>query len=263
MRYEGPGPCIVFSNSKIPDQSKMMTFLKKENAEKVDIVGDACDIVCVGNGELKRTSKLTLGVGLGKTIVTDQWVKDSFKAGYLVNPEGYMPSDSVQEGKWQVQLTEALERGRQGLRVFEDCVIHLTPALVDKGRGESTIRELEGMAFTMGAKKVAHHLPRAKKNKSPSSVSAVSRSASALAAVTGVTTTPSAVNSAGSTFVIGIENDPDGPTLAELGWTLYSQDIISLSILRGRLDLDTEEFRIDAVVESGSRMSTRKKGKTR
>jgi hypothetical protein len=64
------------------------------------------------------------------------------------------------------------------------------------------------------------------------------------------------------TLVLASEHDKDASLLEEAGWTCYSKDVISLSILRGRFDHESGEFKFshqaaDRAVEGRGRDDNR------
>jgi hypothetical protein len=239
--YQGAPPRIAFTSSTVPQQPKLLNGLLKLGAKMVDAVdATATDIVCVGAGELRRTSKLTLGVALGKPIVTDRWVEDSVRARRLLALAPYVPRDAEREARWRFSLRDAIERGRQGVRAFAGWTVCLSPTLTQEAK--DTAAELERMAKSAGAAAVVPQLP---KEPPPPPSSSSSSSSSSLR----------------RTIIIGAERDPLAPAMAELGWRMFSKDIVSLSILRGRIDVggdggdgigsagdkgsNADEFRID------------------
>jgi hypothetical protein len=211
--YNGPIPRIVFSNSEVPEKPELMKFLRTAGAKRLNAVSETVsNFLCVAPGELKRTSKLTISVALGKTIVTDDWIINSERAGYFLDPAPYLPQDPAREQAWGFNLGEAIQRGREKVRVLEGWSVYFTPSL-SKELGE-TIKELQHMAYAAGASSVQTRLP--------------------LVAAEGFT----------DSLLLGSESDKDASELIDLGWKLYSKDLLSLSILRGRLDLDSDEFRL-------------------
>ena len=219
-RYHGPAPRIVFSKSTIPEQSKLLTFLRTHGAKKMDTVNDQANMLCVGNGELKRTSKLVLAASQGKAIVTDQWVTDSFQADHLLDIASYFPHDPQREKEWRFSLKEAVDRGRLAQTSssnpppFDGWTIYFTANLVRDSKEAAS--ELQAMARAQGAQTYMRRRPSI--------------------AFDAVFST--------KTLVVGLEHDTDEPALVELGWPWYSRDIVALSILRGRVENQTEEFLI-------------------
>ncbi|KAH0545166.1 hypothetical protein FGG08_000778 [Glutinoglossum americanum] len=211
--YNGPVPRIVFSNSKVPEKPELMKFLRAAGAKRLNAVSEnTSNFLCVGPGELKRTSKLTLSVALGKTIATDEWVVDSEQAGHLLDPAPYLPRDPTREQAWRFNLAEAIQRGRDKVKVLEGWSVYFTPSL-SRDLGES-IKELQQIALSAGASSVQTRLP--------------------LVAAEAFT----------NTVLLGNEGDKDASELTDLGWKLYSKDLLSLSILRGRLDMNSDEFKL-------------------
>jgi hypothetical protein len=215
--YQGAPPRVAFTSSTVPQQPKLLNGLLRLGVRVVDAVDAATtDVVCVGAGELRRTSKLTLSVALGKPIVTDRWVEDCVRARRLLALAAYEPRDAEREARWRFSLRDALERGRRGVRAFAGWTVCLSPTLTHAAK--DTAAELERMAKSAGAADVVHQLPK----EPPPSLSSSSSSPSQH-----------------RTLIIGAERDPLAPVMAELGWRMFSKDIVSLSILRGRVDVGT------------------------
>lgn len=203
---------IVFASSSSAGDSKpFLKFLSNKGVKKVQSVHN-CTVLCVGK-ELKKTSKLILAVLLGKDIITDSWVTDSVKGNDLLSVVPYMARDPKKEADWGISLDEAIYRGKQGLRVLQDQTILFTPS-AKKDLGKNGFDELKEIVKCAGAK-FSSALPK----KSPEETSS-------------------------STVVVATHEDTEGATLQKLGWRVYVKDIISLSILRGKLDLESDEFLI-------------------
>ncbi|CAD6583145.1 MAG: hypothetical protein ASARMPREDX12_001186 [Alectoria sarmentosa] len=203
---------IVFASSSSAGDSKpFLKFLSNKGVKKVQSVHN-CTVLCVGK-ELKKTSKLILAVLLGKDIITDSWVTDSVKGNDLLSVVPYMARDLEKEADWGISLDEAIYRGKQGLRVLQDQTILFTPS-AKKDLGKNGFEELKEIVKCAGAK-FSSALPK----KSPEETSS-------------------------STVVVATHEDTEGATLQKLGWRVYVKDIISLSILRGKLDVESDEFLI-------------------
>ena len=203
---------IVFASSSSTGDSKtFLKFLTSKGVQKVKSVHD-CSILCIGK-ELKKTSKFILAVLLGKDVITDSWVIDSVRAKELLGFESYMARDADKEAEWGISLDEAISRGKKGgLKVFHDHAVLFTPS-AKKEVGKTGFEELGEIAKCAGATSVTSALPR----KSP--------------------------EEAARTVVVGTQNRAEMTELQK-GWRVYFKDIISLSVLRGRLDLDSDEFLI-------------------
>ena len=207
-----PGTRIVFaSSSSVGDSKPFLKFLSSKRVTRVQSVHD-CTVLCVGR-ELKKTSKLILAVLLGKDIVTDSWVRDSAKGNYLLSVVPYVPRDAQKEAEWGISLDKAIYQGKQGLRVLRDQTILFTP-FAKKELGKNGFDELKEIVRCAGAKNVSSSLPKKTAEETP------------------------------HTIVVATHNDADLAVLHELGWRAYVKDIISLSVLRGKLDLESDEFLI-------------------
>ncbi|KAL8951258.1 MAG: hypothetical protein Q9222_002760 [Ikaeria aurantiellina] len=197
------------SSTKVDGSTAYIRFLKKRNVKPVKNVND-CDVLCVGKGELKRTSNLILAVLMGKTVVTDQWVVQSAKEGQLLDTAAFIPEDAFREQDWGTSLSHAIERGRQGVKPLQDWTINFTPS-AKKELGKSW-SELKEICLAGGAVAVQAMIPR----KSPAE--------------------------SGRIIVIAASHEPDYSTLEERGWRVYTKDIITLSVLRGSIDALSDEF---------------------
>jgi len=205
---------VVFASSATVVKSKpFMKFLTSQGIRQVKDVADA-DILCVGkDAELKRTSNLITAVACGKHIVTDTWVVDSANQGKLLDPKDYGAEDPEREEEWGTTLSDAVRRGRQGVRALNDWTIHLTPNTKAKlGKGFS---ELKQICLQAGAKSVQVITPKKGPQELP------------------------------RTLAIATEDDKDLELLRANGWHSYSKEIITYSILRGSLDLGSGEFSIE------------------
>lgn len=94
--------------------------------------------------------------------------------------------------------------------MLQDYTILFTPS-AKKELGKSGFDELKEIAKCAGAKGVSSTLPK----KGPETT---------------------------STIVVATHDNTEMAELQKLGWKAYAKDIISLSILRGKLDLESDEF---------------------
>ena len=200
-----------------------MKFLSSKGVKKTKSVHD-CTVLCVGK-ELKKTSKIILAVLLGKDIVTDSWVTDSVKGNDLLSLVPYIARDPEKETEWGISLEQAIFRGKKGLKVLQDYTVHFTPS-VKKELGKNGFDELKEIVKCAGAKSVSSTLPKKSPEKAPSAI------------------------------VVATHDDTGMAELQKLGWRAYVKDIISLSVLRGKLDLESDEFLIE---EEQKKESSRKR----
>ena len=202
---------VMFASSTSSDKSpQFMKFLTKQGVKTVKSVAD-CTILCVGkNVELKKTSNLILAVASGKEVVTDDWISRSATNGELLDTDDFLAKDPKREAEWGTTLSDAIERGRQGIKPLLGYTIFFTPsARKELGKGFSDIKEI---AVFAGAECIKATVPRKGPEESP------------------------------MTVVIAANNDDELPNLEERSWRAYSKEIITLSVLRGRLNLDSDEF---------------------
>ena len=217
---------IVFASStSVGDSKAFKKFLAGQGVEIVqDLKSASC--LCVGKGELKRTSKLISAVLLGLDIVTDDWVTDSVRLKKLQNVVSYFPRDPQRESEWDMKLDEAIERGRQGFQMLKDLNVVFT-AKAKKDLGKTGFDDLKEIAIHAGAKSV------------------------------GTSMLQKSSDGDAMTIIIASSEDLDTPILRDKRF--FTRDIIGLSILRGRLDLEGEEF----VVKKGQSQSTGNKKRKR
>ena len=209
---------ILFASSTSVGDSK--AYKKFLAAQGIKIVQDFKDrpILCVGKGELKKTSKLLSAVVLGLDVITDEWVVDSARLKTLQEINPYLARDPRRESEWGIKLDEAIERGRQNVQVFKDQKIVFT-FKAKKDLGKDGFADLKNIATCAGAVSVESLTP--KKTLATDS----------------------------KHLIIGSPEDADTPALQSL--RCFTKDILGLSVLRGHLDLESDEF----VVKSGPSQS--------
>ena len=220
---------ILFASSTSVDSSKQfMRWLEKRGVKQVFNMAD-CTALCVSrSSELKKTSKLILAVLHGKQIVTDDWVTQSISAGKLLDLEDFKASDPRREAEWRINLDQAIERGRHMTpKPFDGWTIAFTSA-AKKDAGTNGFNDLKEIALYAGAKSCSCVLPKKPPKQNP------------------------------STLVIACQNDPASETLQGT-WRLFSREIIGLTILRGQLDIESDEF----LVRSEPGVSKRKEDRKR
>ena len=198
------------SSTSVSKTSKSMGFLKKQGIVNAKSVTD-CDVLCIGNGDLKKTCNLVLAVMSGKQVINEDWVAQSFAKGELLDQNDFLARDPSKEAEWGTDLDEAIERGRQGVKPFLDFTLYFTSAAKKElGKGFS---ELKDIALHAGASSVQTTLPR-----------------------------KSDLLDAPKTIIISAQNDGDLSGLEKGGWKTFKKDIVTLSALRGALDMDSDEF---------------------
>jgi len=179
---------------------------------------DDCDYLCVGKGELKKTAKVISAIASGKPVVFDAWAKESAKQKELLDPTPYLASHAKHKKEWGITLAEAIELGKQGLKPFGEYVVCITSAL--KQQLGSAFQEIKQIAEIGGAAKVLGRAPTGRDDRS-------------------------------TTLVVATDDDPKLVQLVQEGWRCYCKDLITISVLRSALDLESDEFLIGAGADVG------------
>lgn len=167
-------------------------------------------MLCLGKGEIKRTSNLLLTVLKGREVVTDQWVIKSAAEKTILDPKGFVPESMARAKEWGTSLADAIARGRRGLKPLEGWTINFTPD-AKKELGTSWT-ELKDLCFAAGVHAVKAMVPK----QGPKHDEA--------------------------TVVIAALHEPNLLSLEEIGWRVFNKDIVTFSILRGGIDPDSDEF---------------------
>ena len=154
-----------------------------------------------------------LAVISGKMVVTEDWVSESVKAKQILDLADFAATDPVREAEWGTSLSEAIARGVEGLKFFTNWSFCFSPA-VKKELGNG-FAEMKQLCLAAGAQSIQNTLPR----RAPSDPCTM--------------------------VIIATTSDKDLNALHGHGWKVYSKEIITLSILRGTLDLDSDEFLLD------------------
>lgn len=173
----------------------------------------------VRDGGLAKTMKVFQAIALGIPIVTDKWLIDSAKAGYLYDLSAYKPSVAQQEKDWDFKLERVWATAQTP---FKGYSVYFTPTLK---KSYTSFREIEQVCTAVGAKVVGRY----------------SKNDKMIALATGV-------------------DDPDVEKWLD-DEACYQKDLLTTSILRGKLDLQSDEFKIKArptgaVRRKGPRKST-------
>ena len=219
-------PKVVFSLCKIQDKPNTMATFHKLGGKVVDSVAEA-DVLCIPvvdtNNGIKKTPKLLLAIILGKIIVTEKWVVDCHRDGQRTmqfpDPNKYLPLDTDRERSWKFNLTAALNRGRHPggklQKLLDGRRVFVTPQLHKKVN--ANWEGFKNVALKMGAKSVYVRLP-----------------------------TNAQMTQA---LVLGDEEDVDAVSVGKLGYRLYKKEVLTMAVLRGKLELDSAEFELEIPVK--------------
>ncbi|KAL8799027.1 MAG: hypothetical protein Q9182_006206 [Xanthomendoza sp. 2 TL-2023] len=200
---------LYASSTHVGQANAYSRFLRQHNIRQAKSIKD-CDVLCTGKDELKRTFKLMLAILMGKEVVSDEWIIQGTKANRILDTSDFVPEDAVRESEWGTSLSDAIDRGRRGLKPLEGWTVNFTPsAKKELGKSWSELKEICSVA---GATAVLAMIPR----KSPAD--------------------------SDKTILIAATNEADREILEERGWKIFTKDIITFSVLRGKVDLSSNEF---------------------
>jgi len=174
----------------------------------------------VRDGDLHKTPKVLQAIATGTPIVTDKWLSDSAKANHFLSVNAYLPSAPSKEKEWRFKLEDV---HGQPQTPFEGYTIHFTTALHALYK---PFTEIEQVCKAAGAKVTKKKMDQ-KNDK---------------------------------VIVLAMEDDKEADKLMEDGVTCYSRDLLPLSIFRGALDLDSDEFKLIPDAKKQAKKARAKKG---
>ncbi|KPI43363.1 uncharacterized protein AB675_6925 [Cyphellophora attinorum] len=200
------------STTNVGEERRVMRKFEKMGGRITTNIVEA-DVLCVGDGPLLRSGSLMLAICSGKDIVTEAWLRASVDDSTFLLPDRYIPKDEAHEKAWQFTLEGAIDRGRAGLsHILEGRVVYITKRL-QQSLNDKLVLELKNVATALGAEEVKTSAPSKK----------------------------AMAEFSDSMLVIGHSStDPYASKVVDAGIALYSKDLISMAVLRGRLEL--EEF---------------------
>ena len=188
-----------------------------EKARKVE----QCDAFCTNkDSHIAKSPNLLHALALGKPIITDDWLTDSIQVKFKKTLSNYWAKDLTKEKEWGCKIRETSTRFKNGLKLFEDKSIVVTPSL--KSELDSSLFDgLRNVTLAAGAERFESRYPRTEKNRE---------------------------DDAEKTVWLAKEKDP---LLKDLGkQQVFSKDLIAMSVLRAQLDLESDEFRLKTGAEA-------------
>ncbi len=217
-------PKVIFSGRcAIRNKKHVMDAFDYLGGIVVDKVANA-DMVCIPDGELRKSPKLILALIYGKHIVTERWITECHRQKHFPDPAQYLPFDPEQERKWKFNLTAAVQRCRDAdskiRQLIVDYKVYVTPQLYRK-KLSGIWDDFKAIADSIGAKSVHARLP-----------ADVARNS--------------------KTLVLGDENDVDALKVGKLGCCLYKNDLLTMAVLRGELEVDSGEFELEIPIKEES-----------
>jgi hypothetical protein len=159
----------------------------------------------VRDGDLYKTSKVLQAVATGTPIVTDKWLIDSAKANQFFSVDAYRPSVPKQEKEWKFKLEDIIG---QPQTPFQGYTVHFTSSAHAVYK---PFTDIEQVCKAAGAVKV----------------------------------TKKKMDKSDKVIVLALEGeDKEAEKLMQDGITCYYRHLLPISIFRGTLDLDSDEFKI-------------------
>lgn len=212
----GKTPKVLLSSCSLPQ--KVETWARAQVTNEVP--SKRAYFVCVVTSDkLKLTPKVLRSLASGKLIATDDWVKDSEAFGSWLDPADYVHEE----------VADTLDLDRS--KLFKGMKMYFTVA-ARNAYGSEGWSNIDALART------------------------VVRTACNLA------TQPRALHPADmsrgmdNTVFIGLNDNEDAVSLHNAhGKTVYHKDLLTQSVLRGELDLDSTEFKLELAT------TTAKKGR--
>jgi len=174
------------------------------------------NVASVKDGVLKKSMKLLLCVASGIPIVTDEWLLDSAREARFLDIKPYKPQVPDQEHEWKFSFDKIWNKAPG--KVLEGHTIYFTPTLKATYKPFSEVEEL-------------------------------CRAAGARRALSKPGKEVNAKDVADRTIILSLtgHEDKDAMVLMQNGHVCYSRDLLTLSILRAEMNLESDEFKIQPV----------------
>lgn len=215
----GKVPKVLLSKSAL--DTSTITWLKKQGAQIIDDVPTKrSHFLCVvPQGALATTAKILRTLASDKLVVTDDWVTDSKAHGSLLEPDDYVHD----------ALKEIVEVHRS--KLFVGKIVYFTKKLAND-YGWTGWASIQALVKEMGARFVESG--SADKGEKTSRM--------------------------GDTIFFGNDGlDSDAAALAsEHGKVVYHKDLLTQSVLRGELDLESDEFKLKDLARAGKKVGKKR-----
>lgn len=215
-----PNPKIILSNFEAKAKVNAMRIIGRLGGEVVEDVFQA-DILCVPDNQIKKSTKFVLAIILGKYIVSERFIEAAQTSKLFPDPSAHLPRDKKKEREWKFNLTNAVARNQEIKqenipKLLDSCSIFLTNQ-VQQELGE-LLEEFRTVVQAMGAKQVSKRLP--------------TKMAAPLTSI-----------------VIASVNDPEATKVGAMNHRIYNKDVVIMAALRGKLELDSDEFMLEIPVK--------------
>lgn len=212
----GKKPRVTMSCSEVLDRIDTREFFDEHATLVESPKTNDFDILVVGAGKMQRTFKLLLAVALGKPVVSEKWILDSQLQGSIQNPGQYLKRDTEREKEWGFDPLD--NRDRKSL--FEGKKFVVTPA-VKKSCGDRYV-EFDKLAVAVGGRMISKSARECEDD--------------------------------ANNIVLGLDKgDADCISLMAKGRACYHRDLLTISTLRGEVDLKSDEFRLRSTGNGGTK----------
>jgi hypothetical protein len=158
---------------------------------------------------------LLQALALGIPIVTDKWLLSSAQRGHFLPLDPFIPSAPAQEHDWNFSLAAVWSKPQTSL--LAGYTVQFTPTL--KATLKRSYADMESLCKAAGARRVVVKKAGGKE-----------------------------VDGEENTIVLAVDGkneDPDAKAFVESGRICFSKDFITNAILRGEVDRESEEFRVN------------------
>ena len=170
-------------------------------------------MLCVVDGELKKSEALLVAIAMGADIVTENWIIDTHRKERFPDPSKYLPTDKKHEKEWGFRIEDAIQRGKApGLsHLLANKTVFLT-ARFTTTLGKTCTQGIRNIATALGAE-----------------VTSLRRNGKKLQ-MNGI--------------AIGVADDLEAAEVGRQGMRLYDKELLTNAVLNGELDLEGDDYSI-------------------
>lgn len=214
-------PVMYFaSNTKIDEDHNTMKTFYDLGGKKAKSIGDA-SLLCVVDGQLKKSEAFLVAIAQGADIVTEGWLIEAHRIRKFPDRSKYVPNAKAHEQAWGFSLKEAIQRGQTGLTgLLSGTTVYIT-AQFKTDMGNTCYQGIKNVATALGAE----------------AVKAV----------------PKNGRKVQKALAIGVAEDIGACEVGRLGMKLYDKELLTSAVLKGHLNLDSNEYSIAIPVKEEDR----------
>ena len=212
-------PAIMFSSTtKIQEKKTVMRAFRALGGEVATSIKDAT-MLCVPDDGLKKTPKFLMAILRGLDIVTEAWLVAAHRDDKFPNPHIYFPKDPKKEKEWRFNLADTVQRDTQSMvNLLSPYTVYLSEQFKAEMHSKGSLKDYTEIAMMLGARNIK-------------------------------TGHPADGADVANVVLIGTSDDVYLVDAQTKGFKMYTQDLIPMAVLRGTLDLDSDEFRVEIPVK--------------